>query len=290
MAHAAQRSLRLGMRPARRGEGLARRVALALLLFAFGGVLGGALGCGGGSDPENCPALTAKLQSCGLATEGRSTCGGLWGFAESDCVRDCIDAASCDDLAIAACELTGPAFECAIAECLQSFVCTNQSDAIPIAWVCDDDEDCNDGSDEVGCVDFACTGGGSVPQGFQCDGEEDCADGSDELGCATATCSEDGSTIPEVWLCDFVDDCPAASDERNCPNIFVCDDGGRIGIDARCSGFDECMDSSDEKGCAKFECESGDEIPARWECDDFVDCEDFSDETGCAELICEMDA
>ena len=54
-------------------------------------------------------------------------------------------------------------------------------------WVCDDDPDCSDHSDEQGCsenckegMSTACDSGGCIPNYWLCDGYPDCQDGSDE--------------------------------------------------------------------------------------------------------------
>lgn len=61
------------------------------------------------------------------------------------------------------------------------FMCMS-GETIPETWICDFENDCMDGSDEVDCF-FMCNNGEQVPKDFQCDGVDDCGDGSDEANC-----------------------------------------------------------------------------------------------------------
>lgn len=76
----------------------------------------------------------------------------------------------------------------------EPFSCAN-GEQIPGDWVCDDDNDCGDNSDEVDCEDFICDGGEyEIPEAWVCDGYADCADETDEANCVTTPLIPDGVT------------------------------------------------------------------------------------------------
>ena len=69
------------------------------------------------------------------------------------------------------------------------FRCSYGTKCINIDYVCDKDDDCDDGSDEIGCplcesYEHMCASGDEcIDIDYVCDLYNDCADGSDEIGC-----------------------------------------------------------------------------------------------------------
>lgn len=123
------------------------------------------------------------------------------------------------------------------------------------------------------CLDgeFRCGSGQCVSAAFVCDNERDCDDGSDEVSCPPTTCGSSSfrcnntQCVPRLWVCDGDTDCADGSDElpqkcstgtpkptKNCSSMeFNCGSGECIHSSWKCDGGEDCLDHSDEKNCCK---------------------------------------
>uniref|UniRef100_A0A8D2ZR28 SCO-spondin n=1 Tax=Scophthalmus maximus TaxID=52904 RepID=A0A8D2ZR28_SCOMX len=147
--------------------------------------------------------------------------------------------------------------------CLESEFTCARGRCVPSQWVCDNEDDCGDGSDEV-CP----SSGPCLNPALRCDGHPDCADQSDEEFCGPTTpaplcppgefqCAN-GKCLPASRVCDGRLDCgfADASDDvcdgnRDCPSgtdeaVFSCSDGTCVASTKLCDGTSDCPGGDDE--------------------------------------------
>lgn len=106
----------------------------------------------------------------------------------------------------------------------EQFACASGKRAcIPLAWRCDGGFECDDHSDERGCLkcggnEFRCRDGGCVVKSQVCDGVPDCGDHSDELCCGPEElpCRTTHECLDRSRFCDGRADCADDSDEALC--------------------------------------------------------------------------
>ncbi|XP_053322587.1 SCO-spondin-like [Spea bombifrons] len=265
-----------------------------------------------GQDPEEGCGFRSCVEGC-FCPEGKVLHGG-----------SCIDPPDCpcywENVAFPAgavvkqgcrnctCEAGGwqcPSEECpAPSRCEDGeFACRLSARCVPQAWVCDNEDDCGDGSDEICSLTCAphehrCANGQCVPLAHRCDGRADCVDHSDEWGCPAPACTStefrcaNGRCIPLAHVCDGDLDCGFAddSDESGCSAgcssaHFRCSLGKCLPYARRCDGHDDCGDFSDERGCVcaagEFQCPDGRCLRRDKVCDGASDCASGADEIVC---------
>ncbi|XP_014393375.1 PREDICTED: low-density lipoprotein receptor-related protein 1B isoform X1 [Myotis brandtii] len=175
---------------------------------------------------------------------------------------------------------------------------------IPVAWLCNGERECPDGTDEQ-CEEIChghpgawqCDDGKCISLSWLCDGAGDCLDGSDEVDCERLTACPDqkvrcpgSSECRDAWeLCDGPEDCAVGSDNAHCPRDhclagqWQCKNKVCVMETQTCDGINDCGDSSDEDVCASCPegmvgCDKGKCILESLVCDGEADCADGTDE------------
>ncbi|KAL3861153.1 hypothetical protein ACJMK2_007220 [Sinanodonta woodiana] len=176
------------------------------------------------------------------------------------------------------------------------------------------------GTDCLLKYNFRCKSGDKcIDRAYLCNKNNECPDGEDEIGCGNdinATTTVATIRIPEEGVVientsdesDYNDVTTTVStilrkqtDEKTMQTStkkpvvscrgdqFQCADGNCVEARMKCDGTPQCEDGSDEQNCACaqgfFRCNDGNCVPDRLRCDGIPQCKDGSDEIQCEPVV-----
>ena len=182
---------------------------------------GDAPGSGGGSSVSGWDAMQDALVACGVWEKGDLSPN--LDSPDGRCIAACIGThEDCETATAYACQGLSAVnmLDTELARCISScrdFTCKNGV-VTRTFNLCDGQDDCGDGSDELGCPEretFTCNDGAELPIADRCNREIDCGMLEDEMDCpeeAFFRCDE-YEYYPAIWECDLRKDCSNGSDE-----------------------------------------------------------------------------
>lgn len=140
--------------------------------------------------------------------------------------------------------------------------CEGGNKCIPLKWICDGVNDCDDKLDERNCFIGNATNIPSYISSKQTGVLQDSSDGTSRSavsGCprSTYSCDKGDKCLLLSSLCDGLSDCHDGTDEKNCPlnpvceaNKFSCDENAKcLPLSWVCDSINDCNDKKDEHNC-----------------------------------------